>query len=385
MNSRILALVAVSLVGCGGKSPGIQDSGVPGTGDDASVTGDGSPTDDASQPMDSPFPFDTALGMPLSVPAGQWTWVDFPDSTCDDGSPTGIAVSPGDAGKLLIFFEGGGACWDALTCFGLNTAVHGPFGQAQWDAQSATITTSSILDRTLTGNPFAGYGMVFVPYCTGDLHAGNNVATYDVAGQAKPYHHQGAANVAAYMARIAATWTNATDVAITGSSAGGFGALMNYEPIRAHFPGAKMIMIDDSGPPLAGTSIPASERMAWYAEWHVGDLIDPQCADCKDDVSNLPAAVAAKYPNDRMALLSSLQDQTIRTYFMLTADGMQTALQSLKTDKLDALPNFHTFFVSGETHTMLGNPSGFVAGGTALLPWLGQMSSADAAWTSVGP
>jgi hypothetical protein len=187
------------------------------------------------------------------------------------------------------------------------------------------------------------------------------------------------------MARIAATWTNATDVAITGSSAGGFGALMNYEPIRAHFPGAKMIMIDDSGPPLAGTSIPASERMAWYSEWHVGDLIDPQCADCKDDVSNLPAAVAAKYPNDRMALLSSLQDQTIRTYFMLTADGMQTALQSLKTDKLDALPNFHTFFVSGETHTMLGNPSGFVAGGTALLPWLGQMSSGDAAWTSVGP
>jgi hypothetical protein len=47
-------------------------------------------------------------------------------------NPGATAASP-----LFIYFMGGGACWDASSCLVLNTAVHGPFGQAQWEANGA--------------------------------------------------------------------------------------------------------------------------------------------------------------------------------------------------------------------------------------------------------
>ncbi len=42
---------------------------------------------------DDPAQMLPALGEPLMAPAKMWTWIDFPDSVCDDGSPTGIGVN----------------------------------------------------------------------------------------------------------------------------------------------------------------------------------------------------------------------------------------------------------------------------------------------------
>ena len=49
-------------------------------------------------------------GDPISAKPGEWAWIDFPDSRCADGSPTGLGVnlSPG-ATRALIYFEGAGA------------------------------------------------------------------------------------------------------------------------------------------------------------------------------------------------------------------------------------------------------------------------------------
>ena len=48
--------------------------------------------------------------------------------------------------------------------------------------------------RTPT-NVFRDATYVFVPYCTGDLHAGDNVATYDVGGTPTPTYHWGGRNL----------------------------------------------------------------------------------------------------------------------------------------------------------------------------------------------
>ena len=104
---------------------------------------------------------------------------------------------------------------------------------------------------------------------------------------------------------------------IAGSSAGGYGATLNYDLIRSAYPAARAELVDDAGPLLEGDGIPADERSAWYANWHLGDVVDPLCADCRADLSRLYPALVAKYPQDRMALLTSLQDQVIRTYFLI--------------------------------------------------------------------
>ncbi len=76
---------------------------------------------------------DAGPATPITAAAGKWTWVDFPDSACDDGTPTGIGVNPGTSSNLIVFLNGGGACWNAQDCLVNNTSAHGPFGGVQFN------------------------------------------------------------------------------------------------------------------------------------------------------------------------------------------------------------------------------------------------------------
>jgi hypothetical protein len=346
--------------------------------------GGGSVKPDAGGGIDGSVPVDAAA---LPAAPGGWTWLDVPGMGCDDGSATGVAVNPGPApagsGALFIYFMGGGACWDASTCFVLNTTVHGPFGKAQWEATGAAALAGP-LDRGRATNPFRDASYVFIPYCTGDLHAGNNVATYDVLGP-RTYAHVGRRNVEALLPRLRATWPAPTRVVVAGSSAGGYGATLNYELFRRAYPDAEVALIDDAGPLLEGDGIPADERAAWYANWHLGDVVDPQCPDCRSDLSRLYPALVAKYPRDRMALLTSLQDQTIRTYFLLVFGGdFEQRLRTMITDRLAPTTTFRTFVIPGESHTLLGGLATQISGGVTLEAWLGRMGNGDPTWDSVG-
>jgi len=322
---------------------------------------------------------------PLPATPGGWTWIDVPGMGCDDGSGTGVAVDPlPGSDALFVYFMGGGACWDASTCFVLNTSVHGPYGKAQWDASGAP-TITPVLDRARATNPLRNASYVFIPYCTGDLHAGSNVATYDVLGP-RPFAHVGRRNVEALLPRLLATWPALARVVIAGSSAGGYGATLNYDLIRRAYPGAEVALVDDAGPLLEGDGIPAGHRAAWYANWHLGDVVDPLCgADCGNDLSLVYPALVAKYPQDRMALLTSLQDQTIRTYFLiLLGIDFEQRLRALVTDRLAPTATFRTFAIPGESHTLLGGINTITSGGLTVEAWLGQMLTGDPGWATVG-
>ncbi len=331
------------------------------------------------------------LGAPLTPQTNAWTWVDFPDSSCDDGSPTGIGINGGTSENLLVFMNGGGACWDYLTCFTINTASHGPFGQTEFMQQvAARSQKNTIFDRDDADNPFHDWSFVFIPYCTGDVHTGDNVVMYEdnTKTMSRPYHHTGHRNVLAYLPRIAATWPQPKKLVLSGSSAGGYGASFNFDDFRRYFPpgGTQAYLLDDSGPVLEGSAIPDGYRMAWITQWHLDEVLQPLCGDaCKDDFSLAVTAVAKKHAGDRMALLSSEQDQTIRGYLLLSPSGFQTEINNLAKDVLDPRPNVRYFYVAGETHTMLGNVDAFTSSGTPLKTWLTQMVSDDAAWKSTTP
>jgi hypothetical protein len=326
---------------------------------------------------------DLSSGLAIDAPANTWTWVDFPDAVCDDGTPTGLGVNPTSGGNLLVFLNGGGACWDPTTCLMLNTAAHGPYGRSQFDAAGAQ-RTGTILDRDLASNPFHDWSLVFIPYCTGDFHAGDNVVNYSSAGQSHAYHHEGRANVTAYVRRLAATFPSTTKIVVAGSDAGGFGAALDYDLFRGAFPQAKGYLLDDGGPLFKGTSIPTSYFSAWTANWRFDEAI-AACTGCTDDLSALFTSLAGRFPSDRFALLSSTQDQVIRSLFLLSPPGFQDALAVLQSDVLRPLTNDHVFFETGTFHTMLGMPASHTTGGVALLTWIAQEVADDPAWTSIYP
>jgi Pectinacetylesterase len=332
-------------------------------------------------PEPLPPPGDPIVGLT----AGTWTWVDVPDSACDDGSPTGIGVNPGTGPDLVVVMNGGGACWDYLTCYVLNTAIHGPFGEPELRALEARDLPGSILDRGLPGNPFQDATLVFVPYCTGDTHGGDNVAAYLGPGDSRTYHHVGHANIVAFVKRLAATWPSPRKLVVSGGSAGGFGSVVNYDTFRRAWPGAETYLVDDSGPPLERGAIPQGLLNAWYESWRLDLALDPICGEaCRTDHSAGLAAVLAKYPADRIALLSSLQDQVIAGYFVLSGPQLEQELRRLAADVLDPAPNARYFFVPGSSHTMLKTPAAF-SQGVPLLTWLGQQVSGDPAWISRQP
>ena len=54
-----------------------------------------------------------------------WTFLPVDGTACGNGTPTGIGVNrSATSNDLVILIEGGGACWDANTCFGLKSAVN---------------------------------------------------------------------------------------------------------------------------------------------------------------------------------------------------------------------------------------------------------------------
>ena len=316
---------------------------------------------------------------PLAATTGAWTWIDVPESVCDDGSPTGFAVNPQDTSDLFIFFEGGGACWDILTCVAFPTATKGPVGSAQWTARQNSLPAP--FDRSRPSNPFRNATMIYIPYCTGDLHVGDNVANY----QGVSYHHKGLPDTVAFLSRVASTWSDPARVVVSGSSAGGYGAALTYDLTRKTFPDARMYLIDDAGPLLEGDAVPAAERTAWISAWNIGGFIDQMCKGCRDDFSLLHNQLIRRYPNDRLALLSSLQDATIRAYFMLTPEAFQAALLQLIADHIAPTPAFRSFVIAGEQHTLLGTMTTSTTNNVVLEPWLSDMINDKVSWTSVQP
>jgi hypothetical protein len=318
----------------------------------------------------------------LAVQTGVWTWIDVPGAVCDDGTPTGFAVNQGSSNNLYFYFEGGGACWDYVSCYILNTSVHGPYGETEWTAHAATL--AGPFDRGRSSNPFAQDTMIYIPYCTSDLHAGSNVATYPAATP-RVAHHVGRTDTEMFLHHVAVTWTQPERVVVSGTSAGGFGAALNYDLIRKAFPHASMKLIDDAGPLLEGNNVPQSERDAWWSSWGLGTLVDPLCAGCKEDLSAYYPAVVTLYPKDRMALLSSQQDMVIRTYFMQTPQQFQDALTSTLQHRFEPTDTLKSFLVTGEQHGLLGDAATLATGGVNLEAWLTQMVQDQPGWSSVAP
>jgi hypothetical protein len=303
----------------------------------------------------------------------------------------------------VIFLQGGGACWEFFTCGGAaplldKTATTGPFGPAEFVRDVYDKYPRSWIRRANLPARLADATVVFVPYCTGDVHGGDKVTTYSSPLPGFPsvtWHHVGHANVTAFLKRLGPTFPDPGRLVVAGSSGGGFGTLVTYPDIRSRWPNAKAYLVDDSGPPLVGDAIPPSTRAAWYSSWNLGASLDPFCPGCRDDMSGALRELARRYPQDRIALLSHLQDEVIRAFYAtltltpapaltpMPAAKFEAELRRLGTTVLDpATANGKYFFSAGTRHPMLDDPPVMTTPPPGLPAWLDLMQSDSAEWRS---
>lgn len=316
-------------------------------------------------------------------PLETWTWVDVPGMVCGNGSPTGIAINPSTRSeRLVILFEGGGACWEAASCYGILVPVaashlDGFNGQTFEDSIRPTLDQHWMLQRTDPASLFGDASLVFVPYCTGDLHAGTQDTVYEALGQQRTMHHQGAANVDAMLARLSRY--SVSEVFAIGISAGGYGVELNWDRIAAAFSGTTTHILADGSqlvPFEAGRWATISQRWA--------PRFPARCTDCVNGLNFVAAFWRTNPPADggRFGLIASLQDAVLSLYFGYDANGMRDASLAIAT----AMTGMEgAFMLDNNTHTRLAAPESTTSTGVILRPWVEAWANGGATFMTVGP
>jgi hypothetical protein len=390
--------------GSSGSTGSTGSSGSDVSGPDGSTESEGGAASDASVGGDAPAsvadgssgppPF-VATGMPVTAPANTWTWVDFPDSFCRDGSTAGINVNlQTGSDKVMIFLEGGGACFDTQTCSSNPTNVNSQKGAH----------TAGIFDRTNTKNPVAGWNFVYVPYCTGDSHQGANPNGM-VAGVSGVQKFVGYLNMEAYLNRLVPTFSKASQVLLTGVSAGGFGAASTSALVQRAFGSVPVTVLDDSGPAMSDKYVPTCLQQLWVTTWSLDKSI---LADCGSSCPNADDFIIdyttflVKSSTQKSGLLDSSKDSVISAFFGIGYDNGKldckgslttpipgatytAGLQDLRT-AVAAYPNYGIYIPDSTQHTWLEGASMYTEtqGGTALIDWITDIVNGTSA-PQVGP
>jgi hypothetical protein len=292
-------------------------------------------------------PFDRTENDPVPGDAGVepagWNFYNIDGAMCRDGSPLGIYVrySASASTKLMIYLEGGGACMSPHFCDHNPSNMNQVFPGGSSNGESfggSLITvpglqapyTDGIFDVANPANPFKDWNQVYIPYCTGDAHFGTNDSAQIPDGinplQMNTWHFVGYRNMQKFIGRLVPTFTNLDQVLLTGSSAGGLGAGLNYGMVQDAFGNVPVTLIDDSFPPFPGSDyITACLQSINRNLWGLDAAIPSDCAECTNsDGSGLPNIVPYwhhKYPNAKFGLVSSVHDQIIRLFLAAGMDN----------------------------------------------------------------
>ena len=349
-----------------------------------------SPEDDPGDPVESdgqlaaddPGDGDGDL-LRLAGPAGEWTWYDVPGTQCGNGSQTGLGVNIGTGSDVLIYLEGGGACWDELTCSvgfnGLSLAsyIHTGYGRQEFEAATPS---SGLFDRSLPDNPFRNSTMIYIPYCTGDLHSGDATQSHPIAG--RTMHFAGRRNLEADLAQIVPSFPDASRVTLSGSSAGGWGATINYWRVTEAFGGdVRVDLVADSSPMFARFGLLILGRGAWG----LSSALPPGCATCADDFRAIHQHYASTYPDSRFAYLSYDQDLLVNVGSLMDPLTFYFTLKSLQYDTIRPIPNARYFAPDGTAHTMLYDLASVASGSVTLGDFLTRMESDSPSWSNKAP
>ncbi|MFN0252640.1 MAG: pectin acetylesterase-family hydrolase [Kofleriaceae bacterium] len=384
MKRLLVAVALLSLVACSDSGGGGGDDAPPGCGD-GTVANEEQCDDGNDNNFDGCRNDCTSVDMLMPTPM-TWQYFETPGTACIDGTPAGFSVNYNPAStKLFIYFEGGGACFNQ-------------FCESLFTRSGMMPGNGGLFDRVNTANPVRDWSWIYVPYCSGDVYGGNTETM--VAGKMRTFH--GYTNHTAFLERWVPSFPSDT-VVLSGASAGGFGAAVNYAQTQRAFGETPVILVDDSGPPMSSAVFPPCLQTLWRMTWGFDRTVLAECGSgCSnqdDFVEDLFAHTRSEFPNMRGGLFSSVGDQTIRAFAgygwsgghnrcdsipsPVTQQVFQTGLEEIRTTV--GTGTFGTFYVPGNGHTILrsGNVYTSMAGGKTVATWIGDLIGGTA--SHLGP
>ena len=290
---------------------------------------------------------------------------------CINGTEYSMATRDQGSDELLIFLEGGGACWST-------------FCQATQQVETG-IPKNGILDPDLPGNPVATWNTVYVPYCDGGLHASDADNDYDGDGQVESFQ-RGLHNLSAALDVAVSAFPAPKRILLAGNSAGGFGTTYALPLVRTLYPDVPIELINDSG---VGVSVPGDPDYIrlLLSDWNAEAFFPPSCETCigaDGHITDYHKWQLAQDDNLQLGMMSYKQDFVIGNVFLqIGGAAFEEALLEEMADLEAAYPErVHSFIADGTDHTFLQKDLGITAGGVSVLDWVTAMLDGSADWQS---
>lgn len=313
----------------------------------------------------------------IATDAGQgWTKHTYlPDPVvgpiCIAGTPYSVFTKVRNPRKLLIFMQGGGACWqDFYNC---NVLVETPMQEPPpppvgiWAEDSFSPTIGKV------NNPLDDWSVVYMPYCDGSVFTGDNTVL-DPAWQAHiegllglppgagpPVRfHRGLQNATAGIDVAKSMFPRARKIMVAGSSAGAVGAA-SFAPFLTRIAfgnNRKLAVFNDAGP-NAINLLDVPNILARANDWLFGQFFPKSCTDCDAFTGQGTAIVKWRLDNDRTireSFYSTDGDTTNRFFLNVPTQELYRDLIVSEHGKLNAAHplRYKRFIRSGSTvHTGL--------------------------------
>lgn len=324
---------------------------------------------------------DAGVKLPTGLKPG-WNVIYPGGSTiCSRGKTYAFGVNPGKVNKLVVDFEGGGACWTYASC-----SFAGSLFKEDVDSTLKYMQTGyakGIYDRKNTNNPFKDWYHVFVPYCTGDIHWGDKVTTYSEGSTSVTINHKGAVNVKAVLAWIKQNFGGPETIFVTGCSAGAYGSVMWSAHLAKHYPAAKLYQMGDSGAGIVTSTFLKDSFPRWNAlpaapSWI--PTLDPATIDlASKDMTYIYQSLANHHTAHTFSQYNTLADSTQIFYYTTMGGGSGAAWTQQMVKSMDDLikgaTSFRAYVAPGKKHCIIPYDEFYTVsvGGTKLVDWLADM------------
>jgi hypothetical protein len=308
-------------------------------------------------------------------PRGQWVKVTLDQATwgtvCGDGTPYAfwlrLAPSGSPAWRVVTDMQGGGVCLGENDCKNVNPGLFQAIDEAQ--------PGGGYLSTDPNVNPFYDWTMLYMPYCTQDLHIGGGTTSTFSTFSVKRYGAIDARAALRYLRDVLWGELEASDpdgwhpdrlrVMFSGESAGGYGAMYNY-----HYPLDELRWVNTTSMPDSGFALGTLPLLVTVfggpTFWNLVQTLPPYCTagDCGGG-PQIEAATAPRLHGTPWQQMLNLSNQVDPTQTSTTGfPNLPAWTNAVREDYCDARGQNGIYFFlpasSTPSHTMLRTDSRFI-------------------------
>ena len=400
MRASVLALVLgalTALIGCGSDDGSSGDGGTAGSGG-AGGEGGAAPSfqelyDQGLTKYVGMFEPESSTGpeQDTGVTTYQFAVPEDPSAEprgplCLRGTEYTVDTREGSSDALMIYLQGGGACWDTF-CSAFEV--------------TNSLPPSGILNPDLEGNPVADWDVLYLPYCDGALFAGDvdRVLPNSVIGDGDPgdsqAYQRGLQNLTAALDIGIAEFPNPSRILLTGISGGGFGTIAALPLVRYYYPETEIVVFNDSGIGVAKEGDADFLNETLLAGWNATSLVPESCSDCTSNghVTRLIEWQLAADDDFTMSALSFSADSVISTFFLMIPAAQFTESLLSETGRTTMLfeDRYKRGIAEGTGHTFVltemasedGGGLDTIIAGTTVLDWFTAHIEGGEAWVDL--